>query len=122
VDDAASGITHVLRGDDLLTSTARQLQLYEALEFTPPAWAHVPLLIGPDGKRMAKREGPSTVSELRDRGVPAESVIGLLASWAGLGDGAAVRARDLVEGFAVEKLPKQPVVVTENQIRERLGV
>ena len=60
VDDAAMGITHVLRGDDLLPSTARQILLYRALGLEPPRWLHVPLLLGADGGRLSKREGATT--------------------------------------------------------------
>src|SRR5262249_22648789 len=76
VDDAASGITHVLRGEDLLGSTPRQVQLAQALGLPTPTHAHVPLLLGPDGKRLAKRAGPPSLAELRRASVPAERVIG----------------------------------------------
>ena len=70
VDDAAMGITHVLRGDDLLASTPRQIQLCEALGLPVPIYAHVPLLLGPDGKRLAKRAGTPSLAELRERARP----------------------------------------------------
>ena len=68
VDDAATKVTHVLRGDDLLSSTPRQLQLYAALDLKPPRFAHVPLLVDPSGQRLAKRDGSSTVAFFRERG------------------------------------------------------
>jgi len=114
VDDALSGVTHVLRGDDLLSSTARQLLLQRALGFASPAWAHVPLLVQRDGKRLAKREGASTVAGLRERGWSPERVIGLLASWSGLGDGAPVKAQELVSGFSLDRVPKTPFVVPDD--------
>ena len=122
VDDAASGVTSVLRGDDLLSSTARQLQLIDALGLPRPRYAHVPLLLGEDGKRLAKREGALAVTELRAMGVPAEKVIGLLASWSGLGDGAPVAAAGLVPGFSLEKVPRAPQIVREPTIRAALGL
>ncbi len=118
VDDAASGVTHVLRGDDLLSSTPRQLQLYEALGLEAPAFAHVPLLLQPDGKRLAKREGSSTVAGLREAGVPAEAIVGALAKWSGLGDGRPVRARELVAGFDLGRVRREPTVVTEAELAE----
>ena len=122
VDDAATGVTHVLRGDDLLGSTPRQIQLLEALGLPLPRYAHVPLLMGTDGKRLAKREGAFAVAELRAAKVPAERVIGLLASWSGLGTGAPLAARDLLPGFSLEKVPREPVVVREEDIRRGLGL
>ncbi len=121
VDDAHSGITHVLRADDLVSSTPRQLQLYEALGLRAPAFAHVPLVVGEDGRRLAKREGAFAVTELRQAGVPAERVLGLLASWSGLGD-APRAAAELVEGFEPAGVPKAPVHTREADIRRALGL
>ena len=102
VDDAAQGITCVLRGDDLLESTPRQLQLYRALGLPPPDFAHVPLLLGTDGRRLAKRDGLWTLGGLRQAGARPQAVVGLLARSAGLGDGAPVHPRDLVAGFRLD--------------------
>lgn len=121
VDDAESGITDVLRADDLLSSTARQLQLYRALGLAAPRHAHVPLLLGEDGKRLAKREGATAVSELRRAGVPRERVIGLLARWSGLHDGRPVHPRELVDRFSLEALRREPVRVREVELRALLG-
>ena len=121
VDDIASGITHVLRGDDLLTSTPRQLLLYEAFGETPPVYAHVPLVMGPDGKRLAKREGAFAVAELREAGVPAERVVGLLAGWSGL-SARPRTARDVVDEFELERVPRAPVPTSEAEIRHALGI
>lgn len=121
VDDAATGITHVLRGDDLLPSTPRQLQLYGALGLSPPRFAHVPLLLGEDGKRMAKREGASAIAELRERKVPAARVIGLLAKWSGIGDGAPVTAAELSRSFSLKDVSREPTVITERELTELLA-
>ena len=117
VDDAQQGITHVLRGDDLLTSTPRQLQLYEALGLQPPAFTHVPLLLGEDGRRMAKRDGASTLSGLREAGVQAERVVGWLAHWSGLTDGRPCRAAELVPGFSLDLLRRMPVVASPSEMQ-----
>ncbi len=104
VDDALAGVTHVLRGEDLLTSTPRQLLLQHALGYAQPEYAHVPLMLGADGKRLAKRDGPSTVAGLRQLGWSPERVIGELAGSCGLHDGAPIRAAELVPGFALSKV------------------
>lgn len=120
VDDADSNVTHVLRGDDLLASTPRQLLLYEALGLSPPQHAHVPLVMNEDGKRLSKREGAFAVTELREAGVPAERVVGLLAAWSGLGAGP-TRARDLVPQFRLDAVPREPVPTSEARIRQALA-
>ncbi|MGZ6080495.1 MAG: tRNA glutamyl-Q(34) synthetase GluQRS [Myxococcaceae bacterium] len=120
VDDAATGITHVLRGDDLLASTPRQIQLCEALGLPIPAYAHVPLLLGPDGKRLAKRAGTPSLGDLRDRAVPRERLIGLLAGWAGLADGGPVSVEELVPGFTLDRLPRQPIPVEPSIVHDLL--
>jgi glutamyl-tRNA synthetase len=105
VDDAAMAITRVVRGDDLLRSTPRQLALYRALGLASPTFAHVPLLLAPGGERLAKRTRPESIASMRERGTSPEQVIGMLAASLGLGpDGARVRPRELVAGFALERL------------------
>jgi glutamyl-tRNA synthetase len=111
VDDALSGITHVLRGDDLLSSTPRQMLLQRALGLPTPQYAHVPLLMQRDGKRLAKRDGASTVAGLRALGWSPERVVGQLAAWSGLGDGSAITARELINGFTLTRVRREPTVV-----------
>ncbi|MFT3710856.1 MAG: tRNA glutamyl-Q(34) synthetase GluQRS [Archangium sp.] len=111
IDDELSGVTHVLRGDDLLSSTPRQLLLQRALGYSTPQYAHVPLLMQSDGKRLAKRDGASTVAGLRQLGWSAERVVGQLAAWSGLGDGSPIRARELISNFTLERVRREPTVV-----------
>ncbi|MDB4966965.1 MAG: Glutamate--tRNA ligase, partial [Myxococcales bacterium] len=112
VDDAAMAITDIVRGDDLLGSTARQLLLYRALDLQPPRFAHVPLMLGPDGARLSKRHGAIGVRALRDRGWPAERVIGLLGSTLGLcAPGTSLTPRDLVADFALDKITRAPTTL-----------
>ena len=111
VDDALSGVNHVLRGEDLLSSTPRQVLLQRALGYPAPQYAHVPLLLQGDGKRLAKRDGASTVAGLRALGWSPERVVGQLAGWSGLGDGTPVKARELVPGFSLERVRREPTVV-----------
>ncbi len=109
VDDAAMAVTDVLRGDDLLPSTSRQILLYRALGLPEPRFAHVPLVVGADGERLAKRHGALSVGELRERGVGAPAVVGLLASASGLAPPAArVMPADLVAGFRLDRVPREP--------------
>ena len=106
VDDALSGVTEVVRGADLLTSTPRQIWLYRLLGFAPPAFAHIPLLCDHDGRRLSKRDGDLDLGLLRARFTP-EQVVGVLACAAGLTDTPApVAARELVDGFSWDKLPR----------------
>lgn len=79
VDDHDMEITEVLRGDDLLLSTYRQLAIYHALNWNPPRFLHVPLVVGPDGRRLAKRHGDSRLSTFRMAGIHPETIIGFLA-------------------------------------------
>ncbi|MCU0708413.1 MAG: tRNA glutamyl-Q(34) synthetase GluQRS [Pirellula sp.] len=79
VDDHDQGITRVVRGSDLIFSTYRQLDLYRALGWDPPQMLHVPLVVGPDGKRLAKRHGDTRLSTLREQKVAPEKLVGYLA-------------------------------------------
>ena len=111
VDDARQGITHIVRGDDLLTSTPRQMLLYRALNLGPPPhYLHLPLVKGPDGRRLAKRHGDTRIAHYRDRGVASERVIGLLAEWCGLGPRREMPSREFAERFELERLPREAVV------------
>ena len=106
VDDAAMGITEVLRGDDLLPSAFRQLELYEALGAAPPAFAHVPLVVGPDGRRLSKRHGDTRLATLREQGVAPERLVGLLAWSCGLIDRPQPsRPVDLLSEFSLTRIP-----------------
>jgi glutamyl-tRNA synthetase len=112
VDDAAMGVTDVVRGDDLVASTARQLLLYRALGLAPPRFAHVPLVVGEDGERLAKRHGALSLGELVARGADPTAVTGLLAELTGLAPrGARVAPRDLVSGFSLARVSRTPAVL-----------
>lgn len=112
VDDIAMNISHVLRGDDLRSSTAWQLELYRALESPPPTFIHVPLVVGPDGTRLSKRHGAASVASLREAGVSAEAVVGFLAASAGLvATGSRVLTSELIADFSLTRIPRERVVV-----------
>lgn len=113
VDDAAQGVTAIVRGDDLLDSTARQILLGRALGIAPaPSHWHLPLVLGPDGRRLAKRHGDTKLDSYRGRGVTSQRVIGLLASWCG-GEREPMDAAAFAAWFDLRKLPKSPVRFSE---------
>jgi glutamyl-tRNA synthetase len=119
VDDAAQGVTEVVRGDDLIPSTPRQLLLYEALGLRPPRFVHVPLVVGPDGRRLAKRHGDTRLATLRQAGVTAEALVGLLAWSCGwVEKGRAISARGLLPLFRLDSIPPGPFVLHADLLRE----
>jgi glutamyl-tRNA synthetase len=122
VDDAAMGINEVLRGDDLLPATHRQLLLYEALGLAPPRFVHVPLVVAPDGRRLAKRHGDTRIDALRRAGLRPSQVVGLLAWWCGwAAEREEILPRDLLARFRLEAIPRAPAVLTD-AVKERFGI
>jgi glutamyl-tRNA synthetase len=112
------GVTEVLRGDDLLPSTFRQLELYDFFGWTPPRIAHVPLVVGPDGRRLAKRHGDTRLTTLRQAGVTPERLVGLLAWSCRLIDRREpVQPTELLAGFNLAKLPREKWVFGDEQLR-----
>jgi glutamyl-tRNA synthetase len=119
VDDGAMGVTCVVRGDDLLTSTPRQLLLYQALKLSPPSFVHVPLVVGPDGRRLAKRHGDTRLSAIRAMGVSAEQVLGLLAWSCGWqSNRSPISAADLIPRFDLAAIPRRPFVISSELLAE----
>ena len=114
VDDHRQGITRVVRGDDLLDSAARQMLLYRALGLGPvPGHCHLPLVVGPDGRRLAKRHGDTRVDEYRRLGAPAERLIGLVAFWSGVRERRApMSAAEFRDGLALRTIPAGPITFT----------
>ncbi len=107
VDDVAMCVTHVLRGGDLLTSTARQILLYQALGAPLPAFAHVPLLVGADGEKLSKRNGGHVPADFE-----VTRVLKLLAWLAGFPEGNPTSANELVRHFDLPRLARQPSALT----------
>lgn len=116
-DDIAMAVTEVVRGDDLIPSTGCQILLYRALGREPPVYGHVPLVVGRDGRRLAKRHGDFRLASLREEGVSAEAVVGRLAAWSGLGDGRPCRPEELLEVWGWRRVVRERVVVTEDVFR-----
>ena len=108
-DDGAMGVNHVVRGRDLLSSSPRQAWLHETLGYEPPAFFHTPLLLAPDGRRLAKRDRDLDMAALRERYTP-QQLIGVLAWWAGLQKRPdPIAAADLVDGFSWDKVRSEDV-------------
>jgi glutamyl-tRNA synthetase len=115
VDDHRQGVTSVIRGDDLLDSAARQLLLYRALGLAPePRHMHLPLVLGRDGKRLAKRHGDTRVEHYRSLGVPPGAVVGLVAGWCGCTEEGSGRREmstaEFVRALDSSSIPRTPVV------------
>ena len=123
IDDLDAGITHVVRGEDHLSNTPKQMLVLQALGATPPLYAHLPLLHGPDGRKLSKRHGAASVQELRDAGYLPEAVNNYIAL---LGAGFAAdeehfRLSELAERFRLERVSRSPAVFDERKLRNFNG-
>lgn len=122
VDDHRQGVTDVVRGMDLLPSVARQELLYRALGLHPPRWWHLPLVLGPDGRRLAKRHGDTRVSYYRELGVSPQRIIGLLGWWSGVCElRCELTAEEFRQGFALDRLSLRPITFTKDDDRWLCG-
>ena len=121
VDDAASGVTEVVRGADLVDAAHCQIQLLEALGRPVPSFCHVPLVVAEDGRRLAKRHGDTRLCALREAGIPPERIVGLLAWWSGLAPfGSERRPADLLPAFDLARVPRAPAVL-DDRVRALLS-
>lgn len=119
VDDAFMEITHVIRGEDHLPNTPRQLLLYEALGFPPPRFAHHPFLLGSDGARLSKRHGGDSVRDYRERGVLPQAVVNYLALLGGgvsAGD-EVMPWEDMASRFSLERISRSPAIFDQEKLR-----
>ena len=119
VDDVEMGITNVIRGDDHLSNTPKQLLVMEALGVDPPRYAHLPLLHGPDGKKLSKRHGAASVQELRDAGYLPAAVRNYLAllGWGTQDDTTIMGTDELIERFDVERVGRSSAIFDEQKLR-----
>jgi glutamyl-tRNA synthetase len=119
VDDAEMGITDVVRGDDHLSNTPKQLLVLAALAHAPPRYAHLPLLHGPDGRKLSKRHGAASVQELREAGYLPAAVRNYLAllGWGADDDATLIPTAELVERFRVEDVGKAAAIFDEKKLR-----
>jgi glutamyl-tRNA synthetase len=119
VDDAEMQISEVIRGDDHLSNTPKQLLVLEALGVEPPRYAHLPLLHGPDGKKLSKRHGAASVQELRERGYLPAAVRNYLAllGWGTGDDTTILSTRELIERFEIEHVGRASAIFDERKLR-----
>jgi glutamyl-tRNA synthetase len=119
VDDAEMGITDVVRGDDHLSNTPKQLLVLAALGFAPPRYAHLPLLHGPDGKKLSKRHGAASVQELRETGYLPAAVRNYLAllGWGADDDATLIPTEELIERFRVADVGRAAAIFDEKKLR-----
>lgn len=124
VDDCLMGVNQVVRGCDLLGSSARQTYLARLLGFEAPTFGHVPLLVAPDGRRLSKRDRDLDLGAMREAGAAPETVVGALAAAAGLVEaGAQARPSDLVDAFSWDKIAahRGDIVVGEDFLAQAVG-
>jgi glutamyl-tRNA synthetase len=123
VDDRDMGITHVVRGQDHVSNTPRQLMILQALGATPPVYAHIPLLHGPDGGKLSKRHGAASVQELRAAGYLPEAVRNYIAllGWGYDETTEFMTTAELVERFSLDRVSKNPAVFDEEKLRHFNG-
>ncbi len=118
VDDATLEITHIIRGDDHLNNTPRQILLYQALGYTPPQFGHVPLILGPDKARLSKRHGATSVTAYRDAGYLPQAMLNYLVrlGWS-CGDEEIFSIEDLIEKFSLDKVNKAAAIFDEQKLK-----
>ena len=119
VDDHDAGITHVVRGDDHLSNTPKQLLVFAAMGATAPIYAHLPLLHGPDGKKLSKRHGAASVQELRDDGYLPEAIRNYIAllGWGTDDDETLLSTDELKRRFGLDHVSKSPAIFDEKKLR-----
>jgi len=117
VDDHDMGVTHVLRGDDHVANTPRQILLYQALGYEIPAFGHVPMILGQDKKKLSKRHGARSVTEYREDGILPDALLNYLVrlGWA-CGDQELFSRRELVDHFSTEGLSKSPAAFDPDKL------
>ena len=118
VDDAAMGITHVIRGDDHLSNTPRQVMVYEALGAPVPTFAHISMILGPDGKKLSKRHGATSVEEYRDAGYLSDAFVNYLAllGWSLDGETTIIPRDVLASEFSLDHVSKNPAVFDQKKL------
>ena len=118
VDDAAMEISHVLRGDDHISNTPRQIQIYRGLGLEMPVFGHVPMILGPDGTRLSKRHGATSVTEYRDSGYLPAAMVNFLAllGWAFDGEREIFTLEELTQVFSLDRVSKNPAIFNHEKL------
>jgi len=124
VDDVDMHITHVIRGDDHLSNTPRQILVYEALEAPIPVFAHLPMIWGPDGKKLSKRHGAASVEAFQEQGFLPEALLNYLAllGWSLDGETTIIPAEVLKSQFSLERISKNPAIFDHEKLEWMNGV
>jgi glutamyl-tRNA synthetase len=111
IDDIDMGITHIIRGEDHISNTPKQLQVYNALGRKPPIFIHIPMILGPDKAKLSKRHGATSIGEYKDMGFLSEAMINFLALMgASYNDKQVLSKEELIELFSLERLTKNPAI------------
>ena len=118
VDDASMGITHIIRGDDHLSNTPRQVMVYEALGAPVPTFAHISMILGADGKKLSKRHGATSVEEYRDAGYLSDAFVNYLAllGWAPDGESTVISRERLASEFSLDHVSKNPAIMDPKKL------
>lgn len=124
VDDVDMGITHVIRGDDHLSNTPRQILVFEALGAPIPVFAHLPMIWGPDGKRLSKRHGATSVEAFRDEGILPEALLNYLAllGWSLDAETTVFTRQELVAHFSLDRVSRNPAIFDVEKLEWMNGV
>jgi glutamyl-tRNA synthetase len=124
VDDVLMEITHVIRGDDHLSNTPRQIVVFEALDRAVPVFAHLSMILGADGKRLSKRHGAASVEAFRDEGYLPEALLNYLAllGWSMDGDTTVFSAEDLAAAFTLDRVSSNPAIFDPEKLGWLNGV
>lgn len=119
VDDMEMGVTHILRGDDHIINTPRQLALIEALEGDRPVYTHIPLIHSPSGGKLSKRKDATAITEFRDRGYASEAIVNALAlmGWSPKHDNEVFSLSELVSSFTLEGIQKKEAIFNEKKLQ-----
>ena len=117
-DDSNMGITHVIRGDDHLSNTPRQILIYEALGAPVPTFAHLSMILGPDGKKLSKRHGATSVEEYRDRGFLPDAMVNFLAllGWSLDGETTLMNRETICSQFSLDRITKKDAIFDETKL------